>query len=293
MSFHMMISIIFFIHDPFHIILPDFTSFLLTETQLSITSSHALPPSTSLLSVFNPFTGLSITFGQFFYSVSAYLAFSLITFETAFFAIFFIPLYFILFFSVLSRHIALCECVFLETTFFTSSFHHYVCPLLLLFPFFPHTSSHAFNIPSLKCSYKFGTPTLTNSFAFSANHFLMFESFSKLIFLLSVHVLIDKVFYHMSFYLSVLQTMSTTEVCFITIRFCHVFFVDGSHISVCNDRDMSFYLTFNLSMIATWLKTCDSRVSIAMPSVKYICFNKPCVMKLSFYGAIGTTSKLR
>ena len=32
--------IIFFIHNPLLIVLPDFTSFLLTKTQLSITSSH-------------------------------------------------------------------------------------------------------------------------------------------------------------------------------------------------------------------------------------------------------------
>ena len=39
-SFHIMFPIIFFIHDPFHIILPDFTSLFFTEAQLSTTPSH-------------------------------------------------------------------------------------------------------------------------------------------------------------------------------------------------------------------------------------------------------------
>ena len=39
-----MILIIFLIHDPFHIILPDFTPFLLIEEQLSITSSYTSSP---------------------------------------------------------------------------------------------------------------------------------------------------------------------------------------------------------------------------------------------------------
>ena len=88
-----MIPIIFFIRDPFHIILPDITSFLLTEKQISIASSHTFSPSTSLLSVINPFTSLSIPFGQFLDVVSASSAFSLIAFRLLFCFIFhaFVP----------------------------------------------------------------------------------------------------------------------------------------------------------------------------------------------------------
>ena len=68
----------FFIHDLLHIALPNYTSFLLTGTLLSITSSHTFPFSTSLLSISNPLAIQNIPFRQFFNSVSASSAFSLL-----------------------------------------------------------------------------------------------------------------------------------------------------------------------------------------------------------------------
>ena len=60
---------------------------------------------------------------------------------------------------------------------------------MYIFPlFFTHTSSYRFKTLSLKCTHKFGTPISTNSITFSSNHFLIFTFFSKLIFLLSIHV---------------------------------------------------------------------------------------------------------
>ena len=100
---------------------------------------------------------------------------------------FFTLLYLLLFSSVHFRHIALCASFFLESAS-TSSFHHHLSPFHIIPLFFPHTSSHAFKIPSLKCSHKFGNPTSTNLITSSLNRFLILKSFSKLIFLLSVHV---------------------------------------------------------------------------------------------------------
>ena len=136
-------------------------SFSLKHSFLSLPLIH-LPPSTSLLSVFSPFTSQNIQFWESCNTVSTSSAFSLIAFQTAFFALFFMLLYLRLFSSELFCNIALCASFFLETASFTSSFHHQVFPLLLLPLFFPHTSSHAFETPSLKCPHKFGTPTSTN-----------------------------------------------------------------------------------------------------------------------------------
>ena len=68
-SFHIMIPIIFFTHDPFYIIHPDFTSFLLTETQHSITYSHT--PSS-----FNFFTISLQSFYQPKHPISVILSFN-------------------------------------------------------------------------------------------------------------------------------------------------------------------------------------------------------------------------
>ena len=91
-----------------------------------------LPPSTSSLSVINPFTNLNIPLVQFCKSVNASSAFSLIGFETAFLALFFMLSYLLLFPSVLFCHIASFVSFFLETASFTSSFHHQASPVLLL-----------------------------------------------------------------------------------------------------------------------------------------------------------------
>ena len=56
---------------------------------------------------------------------------------------------------------------FFETASFNSSFHHHVSPLLLLPFFYPHTSSHAFKIPSMKLPHKFSTTMSTNLITFS------------------------------------------------------------------------------------------------------------------------------
>ena len=111
-----------------------------------------LPPLTSSLSVFNPFSDQNISFCQFFYSVSTSSAISLIAFETVLFALFFILLHLLLFSSVLFQHISLCASFFLDTASFTSSFNRHLFPLHLFPLFFPHTSSHAFKTPSLKWS---------------------------------------------------------------------------------------------------------------------------------------------
>ena len=67
-------------------------SFSLKNSFPSLSLMH-LPPSNSLISVFNPFCSLNIPLGHFFYSVCASLAFSFLAFETASFFFFhpFIP----------------------------------------------------------------------------------------------------------------------------------------------------------------------------------------------------------
>ena len=129
-------------------------------------------------------------------------AFSLIAFEIAFCPLFFIH-HLILLSTIPTQHHV---CIFLiETGTFTSSFHHQVSPLILLHLFFPHTSSHAFKTPSLKCPHKFCAPTSTDFITFSSNHFPIFTSFSKLIFLLSVHVFLTT---FLIFFLSISATIN-------------------------------------------------------------------------------------
>ena len=105
-----MIPTILSIHDPRFIVLP------LKHSFPSLPIMH-LPSSTSLLSVFNPFTSLKVPFGQFFYSVCTSSAFSISAFEIAFFDLFFMLLYLLLFSSVLFFHITLCASFFLENAF--------------------------------------------------------------------------------------------------------------------------------------------------------------------------------
>ena len=161
-----MIPIIFFFHDPFHIIRPGFTPFLLTETQLSTTSSQT--PSTSLLFVFNPFTSLNIPLRQLFNSVSASLAFSLIAFGIALFFMLLGPLYFTWcysssyfpqFFSYTLPYVHISFLMLSPSPRHSSTMY--------LLPFFSHILSHAFNTPSLKCPHKFGAPISTNWITFS------------------------------------------------------------------------------------------------------------------------------
>ena len=126
-----MTSIIFFVDDPFHIILPDITYFIFNETQFP---SHSL--------ILNRYTTLIIPFGQFLNSVSASRAFSLLfDYKTAFYALIFIPLYLFLFYSVPFLHIALCASFFPHIVSITSSFQHHAFPLLLLH-FSYHTPHH-------------------------------------------------------------------------------------------------------------------------------------------------------
>ena len=112
----------------------------LFPSHLGTASHHFLSytfPSTSLLSIFSPFTSLNIPYGQLCNSVSSFSTFSLIAFEAAFLALFFMPLYLLLFSPEQFWHIALCASCFLETAYFASSFHHDVPSLLLLPLFFP------------------------------------------------------------------------------------------------------------------------------------------------------------
>ena len=90
----------------------------------------------------------------------------------------------LVFFSVLFWHVALCASFFLEPANFPSSFS-FTSPALL----FPHTSSSAFIIPSLRCPHRFGSPTSTSNFSqILIFKFMTFTSFSKHVFLLSAHV---------------------------------------------------------------------------------------------------------
>ena len=77
-------------------------------------------------------------------------------------------LYLLLFSSVLIWHIAFCTSFFLESAKFNSSFHYHASPLLPLPLFLSYKSSHEIKIPSLKCTQKNGTPTLTNLMTFSS-----------------------------------------------------------------------------------------------------------------------------
>ena len=129
-----MISIIFFIHDPFHIILADFTSFLLTETQLFVTSFYT---SSYLFAViFCPFTSLSIPSCQFFNSVSASSTFSLLfnLLSLLSFSCFYTYSYSPQYYSDI-----LCASFFLGIASFKSSFQHHISRSILPL-FLPHTS---------------------------------------------------------------------------------------------------------------------------------------------------------
>ena len=103
-----MIPIIFFIHDPFHIIRPDFTSFLLTETQLSITSSNT-PSTFSLCTISLPSSYWSkhpiwaiLSFSKRLFSLLSHRPWS------CFLVLIFMLLYLLLFSTVPFQHIALC-----------------------------------------------------------------------------------------------------------------------------------------------------------------------------------------
>ena len=96
---------------------------------------------------------------------------------------------------------------FLEIATITLLFYHHASPLLLLPLFFPHTTSHVFKTPSLKCPLKIGAPISTNSVTFSSNHSLIFTSFSKVIFLLSAHVFLT------TFLIFFLSVSAITKAC--------------------------------------------------------------------------------
>ena len=147
-----------------------------------------LPPSTSLLLILNPLTSLYISFGQSYNSVSASSTFYYIARKLLSLHYFFMPLYLFLLSSVLFIHIALHELFFLNIAIFTSSTHQHALTLLHPPLFMPHTPLHAPKTPSAKHPQKFGMPTLTNFVTFSSNHLLIFKSFSKIIFLLSLLV---------------------------------------------------------------------------------------------------------
>ena len=188
-----MISIIFFIHDPFCPSLRDFTSLILAEAQLSITSSH----------MSSSFSFLTISL-QFFYLPKQLIwTISLIQLAPLQPSLSFLfKLLYLLYsscFNTSSYSSQYCfgtsPCVHLFSLKLPPSHLHFTMmylPLLLSPssppPLFPHTSSHAFKTPSLKCPLKFVAPTSTNLITFSSNHFLIFTSFRKLITLLSVHI---------------------------------------------------------------------------------------------------------
>ena len=87
--------------------------------------------------------------------------------------------------TILARYLV---CIFLP---WNRLLHLFILPPCISFSsplFFGHTSSHAFENPSLKYPHKFGTPTLTNLTTFSSNGLLIFTIFSKLIFLFSPYM---------------------------------------------------------------------------------------------------------
>ena len=142
------------------------------------------PPSTSLLSVFNPFTSLNVPYGPFFISKCVfsllYPCFSHCI--LCFICNAFIPQ--IILFSTVPTHRPMC------TIFLYCLLRLFILqpPLPILTLSFQHASSPTFKIPSFKCPHKFCTPASNNSTNFSSNHFQIFESFNKLIILLTVHV---------------------------------------------------------------------------------------------------------
>ena len=84
--------ITFLIHDSTHIIIPNVTSSILTQTQPSIFCLIHLP-TISLQSNLNPIHSIDIPFKQYFNIVGLSSPFSHIVFKTLFFALFFMPLY--------------------------------------------------------------------------------------------------------------------------------------------------------------------------------------------------------
>ena len=122
-------------YDPFHIIQSVPLSFshlyllvcFFNSLPLFFSLRHSFP---SLLSYIfftislQSFSRVSIQFVQFFYSVSASSALSLINFEAAFFALFLMLLYLLLFSSVFFRQISLFESFVLEAASVTCLFHH-------------------------------------------------------------------------------------------------------------------------------------------------------------------------
>ena len=127
-------------------------------------------------------------------------------------------LYLLLFSAELHWHVALCASIFFETASITSSFHHHVSSFLLLLLSFPHTTSHALNIPSLNCPHKFDAPTSTNFDTFSSNRFLICTSQGKLIFLLSGHVLLAISIFSSYPYLLSLRHVETPQWCSFVIN---------------------------------------------------------------------------
>ena len=154
-------------------------------------------------------------------------------------------LYLLLFSPVLFRHIALSASFFLGTAFYTSSFHHHVSPLLIVPLFFSHTSSLAFKTPFLKCPHKSGAPTSTDLVIFSSNHFLIFISFNKAIFLLSAHVFLT------TFLIFLLSISAITKACWNSPRIAFTFWINHWCSFVINTTSISvsFWPILNVTFL--------------------------------------------
>ena len=147
-SFHIKISFISLIHNSFIIVFPNITSIHLTETQLSIFSSHKCCCSTYLLSNFNPFTSLNIPFRifmlskPFFNFLSHYFIILIIIILTLFFIIH-NSLSFIYICSQSQYHFYTSPRLhlFYMNCLLNSSFHHHAAHFILL-PIFLPTPHH-------------------------------------------------------------------------------------------------------------------------------------------------------
>ena len=133
-SFHILFSIIFVIHDSLHIVLQTLPlPFLLRHNILSLSLIHQ-PPSTS-----NVLTSLNISTGQVLNRASLLSAYFTIALETGFL---FAHQYLSLFSTTTSTDSFVC----LNIAAFTAPFHHIISHLIRIRFVSLHTSPHAFKI---------------------------------------------------------------------------------------------------------------------------------------------------
>ena len=240
-----MIPIIFFIHDPFHIILPDY----LFPSHWNTAFHHFLSYNFLLQLLCYQFSVISLAsasqFSNFVIQASLSLLLKLLylLYSSCFYTSSYSPQY----------YSETLPCVLLSfLKLLPSPLHSSNMYLICSSPFSSHASSHFFKTPSLKCPNKFDAPTSTNSITFSYSCFLIFTSFSKVIFLLSTHVfLLSAHVFLTTFLIFLLSISSVTKACWYSPGIAFTFQINRRCSFFVNTK--SIYVSFSPILNVTFL----------------------------------------